>query len=109
MSVATVIVYILLAISGFFAVVGSIGIIRMPNVYNRIHAETLCVFGGTIVGLVAIAIFQGWSTFSLKAIMIALFLFFTSPVGSHALAKAAHESGEDLSSDASVDKLEEAK
>ncbi len=99
---------VLLGISAFFAIVGALGIIRMPNIYNRIHAETLCVFGGAIVGLIAIAIMSGWNSFSLKAIVIALFLFFTSPVGSHAIAKAAHESGIEIVSNGQVDKLKEA-
>lgn len=105
--ICTYLPYALLAISGFFALVGAIGIIRMPDVYNRIHAETLCVFGGTIVGLIAISILKGWSFFSLKAIIIALFLFFTNPVGSHAIARAAHKSGEELSPGSNVDKLKE--
>ncbi len=105
--ICTYLPYALLVISGFFALVGGIGIIRMPDVYNRIHAETLCVFGGSIVGLIAIAIFKGWSLFSLKAIIIALFLFFTNPVGSHAIARAAHKSGEDLWPESNVDKLKE--
>ncbi len=99
--------YALLALSGFFAIVGAIGIIRMPDVYNRIHAETLCVFGGTIVGLIVIAIWGPTFEFSLKAIIIALFLFFTNPVGSHAIARAAHKSGEELYPESNVDKLKE--
>lgn len=100
--------YALLAISGIFAVIGSIGIIRMPDVYNRIHAETLCVFGGTIIALVGIAILKGVSIFSLKVIIIALFLFFTNPVGSHAIARAAHKSGVEIYPKSNVDKLKEA-
>ncbi len=110
--ITTYLPYALLAISGFFALVGAIGIIRMPDVYNRIHAETLCVFGGSIVGLIAIAIlafFKGSlkPLFSLKAIIIALFLFFTNPVGSHAIARAAHKSGVGISPESNVDKLKE--
>lgn len=98
----------LLIISAFFGLVGSIGIIRMPDVYNRIHAETLCVFGGAIVGLFGIAIWKGISVFSLKAIIIALFLFITNPVGSHAIARAAHKSRVEVWKGTTADKLKEA-
>lgn len=113
MSIILLISAILLIISAFFALVGSIGIIRMPDVYNRIHSETLCVVGGSILGFIGIILFGiesdvlVWNSFSLKALIIAIFLFVTNPVGSHAIAKAAHKAGEEPFSGTKVDKLEE--
>jgi multicomponent Na+:H+ antiporter subunit G len=86
---------IALAVGAFFAVVGGIGMIRMPDVYNRIHAETICVVGGTIVVLMGILILKGLTNFSLKVLIIIAFVFLTNPVGSHAIARAAHKSGEE--------------
>jgi multicomponent Na+:H+ antiporter subunit G len=99
---------VLFSVGAFFGLVGAIGILRMPDVYNRIHAETLCVVGGTIVVLIGAAVMKGFDTFSLKALIIAVFLLVTNPVGSHALAKAAHKAGVKLFPEDAPDRLEEA-
>lgn len=99
---------ILLGIGAAFGLIGGIGILRMPDVYNRIHAETICVVGGTIVILIGIAVMKGASVYTLKALIIAAFLFVTNPVGSHAIARAAHKSGVELWPGTLGDKLEEA-
>lgn len=88
------IVKILLIIGAIFGFIGGLGILRMPDVYNRIHAETICCVGGAIVILIGVIVYRGISLFSLKALVIALFLFLTNPVSSHAIARAAHKSSE---------------
>jgi multicomponent Na+:H+ antiporter subunit G len=75
----------------FFSSVGVLGIVRLPDVYTRIHSSgkvaTLGIFG-LIIGT---AILQPETT--VKLIALGLFLLMTSPVGSHAIAAAAHRSG----------------
>lgn len=88
------IVMILFIIGAISGLIGGLGVLRMPDVYNRIHAETMCVVGGAIVILIGVAVYRGYSLFSLKALIIALFLFLTNPVSSHAIARAAHKSSE---------------
>lgn len=72
---------------------GGIGILRMPDVYTRMHAagitDTLGA-GGIIVGL---AIQAGFGLIAVKLLMILVFLFFTSPAASFSLAHAALSSG----------------
>lgn len=78
-------------IGGVFALVGSIGLARLPDFYMRLHgptkASTLGV-GGTIV---ASLLFFSWQEHSLQLheVLIVLFLFITAPVSAHMLAKAA--------------------
>ncbi|KXA88862.1 hypothetical protein AKJ62_04310 [candidate division MSBL1 archaeon SCGC-AAA259D14] len=114
MSGILVVPAVLLIISAVFAFIGSIGIIRMPDVYNRIHSETLIVVGGSILGFIGVALFGIVSSelanyaFSLKALIIAIFLLITNPVGSHAIARAAHKAREKPFPGTRVDKLEEA-
>lgn len=103
-----IIAKILLVIGAFFGLVGSIGIIRMPDVYNRIHSETVVVVGGTVMLMIGVIILKGFSLFSLKALIIAIFLFVTNPVSSHALARSAHKSKVELWSGTLADRLEEA-
>jgi multicomponent Na+:H+ antiporter subunit G len=97
---------VLLVIGAAFGLVGSLGVLRMPDVYNRIHAQTICVVGGAIVALAGACLIEGFSSYTLKALVIAAFLFVTNPVGSHAIARAAHRSGVKLWRGSVADKLE---
>lgn len=105
--IGTLITKILLIIGAIFGFIGGLGVLRMPDVYNRIHSETISVVGGTIVILIGIAVLKGYNIFSIKAILIAIFLFVTNPVSSHAIAKAAHESEVEMWSGTIGDALEE--
>ena len=101
------IAYLFLGVGGACALIGAIGILRFPDVYNRLHANTVVVVGGVIMTLFGVSILYGLSMYSLKALLIALFLFITNPVGAHAIARAAHKSGVKLWPRSIVDKLEE--
>ncbi|HID60891.1 MAG TPA: Na+/H+ antiporter subunit G [Hadesarchaea archaeon] len=104
-----IIAYVLLGIGTACAIIGAIGILRFPDVYNRIHANTVVVVGGAIFLVLGAGILGGISAFTVKAVVIALFLFLTSPVSSHAIARAAHKSGIKLWPKSVADKLEEEK
>ena len=73
-----------------FALIGSIGLMRLPDFYLRLHgpatATTLGV-GGIIIGSVIFFSTQG-DGLSLHELLIALFLFITAPVSAHIVAKA---------------------
>lgn len=75
----------------FFALVGSIGLARLPDFFMRLHgpakATTLGV-GGVIMGSVIFFSTRG-DGLSLHELLIALFLFITAPVSAHIVAKAA--------------------
>jgi multicomponent K+:H+ antiporter subunit G len=75
----------------FFALVGSIGLARLPDFYMRLHgpakATTLGV-GGVIIGSVIFFSTRG-EGISLHELLIALFLFITAPISAHIVAKAA--------------------
>ncbi len=102
-----IIAYILFGIGSVCSVVGAIGIVRFPDVYNRIHANTVVVVGGSILLIIGAGIIGGISVFTLKAVVIALFVFLTNPVSSHAIGRAAHKSGVKLWKKSVVDKLKE--
>ncbi|HEC81779.1 MAG TPA: cation:proton antiporter, partial [Thermoplasmatales archaeon] len=48
MMIVTIIIYIMLAIGVFFNLLGSIGLLRFPDVYTRLHAGTKCTTFGSI-------------------------------------------------------------
>jgi len=88
-----IIAYALMAVGTACATIGGIGIIRFPDVYNRLHANTVLVVGGAITLILGGAVFAHSWGLSVKALVIAGFLFLTNPVGAHAIARAAHRSG----------------
>ena len=101
--------YVLLGIGSACALIGAMGIVRFPDVYNRIHANTVVVVGGVILTLIGAGILGGLNIFTIKAIVIAVFIFLTNPVSAHAIARAAHRSRVKLWRRSVVDKLEEEK
>ncbi|ACE85297.1 Na+/H+ antiporter subunit G [Cellvibrio japonicus] len=86
----SVIAFFLLA-GASFALIGSIGLARLPDFFMRLHgpakATTLGV-GGVIIGSVIFFSTRG-DGLSLHELLIALFLFITAPVSAHIVAKAA--------------------
>lgn len=85
--------WVLLLIGGVFGVIGGLGLIRFPDFYTRLHAagvtDTLCALM-IILGLILQA---GLSVLAVKLALILLFLLFTAPTASHALALAALTDG----------------
>jgi multicomponent Na+:H+ antiporter subunit G len=81
--------WILLLGGGFFIFVGGLGLFRMPDFYTRVHAASLTDTMGAGMILIGLMLQAGWSLNSGKLLMILVFIFFTSPTSTHALAKAA--------------------
>ena len=99
--------YILIIIGIFFDIFGCIGLVRFPDVYNRLQAATKCVTLGTIFLLVGVAVASGSGPISAKAIICAVFILITSPTAAHAIAKGAYASGVELWENSVVDKYAE--
>ena len=79
----------------FFAITGAVGVIRMPDVFTRLHASGVTDTGGA--GLILIGLmFQGGLTLvTVRLALILGFLWFSSPVSTYALARAALAGGEE--------------
>jgi multicomponent Na+:H+ antiporter subunit G len=90
-----------------FDIFGCIGLIRLPDVYNRLQATTKCVTLGTCSILCGTIIVKGFSGTGVKAFLCILFLLLTSPVAAHALARGAHISGIKLWKNSVCDKYAE--
>jgi multicomponent Na+:H+ antiporter subunit G len=99
--------YILITIGIFFDISGCIGLVRLPDVYNRLQASTKCVTLGTILLLVGVALISDVAALNAKAIICAIFILITSPTAAHAIAKGAHASGVKLWEKSVVDKYGE--
>jgi len=81
---------ILIGIGLAFDLVGTIGLVRLPDIYNRLQAATKCVTLGTATLLIGAAVYSGLTALGAKAIVCAVFILLTSPVGAHAIARGAH-------------------
>ncbi|EGL53140.1 MAG TPA: Na+/H+ antiporter subunit G [Methylophaga aminisulfidivorans] len=82
---------ILIILGGFFTLVGSLGLFKLPDFYMRLHGPTKASTLGVGAVLVASAIHFSVKTgdISLHEILVTLFLFITAPVSAHLMAKAA--------------------
>jgi multicomponent Na+:H+ antiporter subunit G len=92
-----------------FDLFGCIGLIRLPDVYNRLQAATKCVSLGTCGIMLGIFIMEGFSALGVKALVAIPFIFVTAPTAAHALARGAHISGVPLWRKSVCDKYEEEK
>jgi multicomponent Na+:H+ antiporter subunit G len=84
---------IIIAIGVAFDIFGCIGLLRLPDVYNRLQAATKCVTLGTCSIMFGIFIIQGFNSLGIKALIAIPFIFLTSPTAAHALARGAHMFG----------------
>ena len=88
-----------------FLLLGSFGILRLPDVYNRLQAGTKCTTFGALFTIIGIGIMEpAWFW---KTLIIALFILLTNPISNHALGRAARKSGVPLCDRSVVDKTEE--
>ncbi len=94
-------------IGALFDLFGCIGLIRLPDLYNRLQAATKCVTLGTCGILLGSLIIFGLTAAGMKAFLCALFILITSPTSAHALARASHIAGVKLWEGSVVDKLKE--
>jgi len=92
-----------------FNVFGCIGLVRLPDAYNRLQAATKCVTLGTCLVLTSVVIMTcGESAATVfKALLCIVFILITSPTAAHALARGAHASGVKLWEKSVVDRYEE--
>jgi len=93
------------AIGTLFLLVGSLGVFRMPDVYNRLQAGTKCTTLGAFLAILGVGIME--PSWFWKALAIALFILATNPISNHALGRAARKSGVALCDRSVVDMTED--
>ena len=98
---------IFISIGLFFDFMGCLGLVRLPDVYNRLQAATKCITMGTCSILFGVFLMYGFTALGIKAILCMVFLILTSPVSAHALAGASHKAGVKLWKKSVVDRYAE--
>ena len=76
-----------------FALIGAVGIVRLPDVFTRMHGAGIVDTLGMGLILAGLMIHEGFTMVTVKLVLIVVFVFFASPTTTHALARAALNGG----------------
>ncbi len=101
--------YIFIVIGLVFDFFGCLGLIRFPDMFNRLHSSIKCVTLGTSSILFGLFLYKGFTPTGIKALLCIVFLVLTAPVSAHVLARGAHKSGVKLWKGSVCDKYAEDK
>ena len=85
---------IFVTVGGIFIFLGALGIVRMPDIFNRLQAGTKATTLGFLSIVLGVLIMrpEWWG----KLVIIAAFVLLTNPIGSHNLARSAHRNQEEM-------------
>jgi multicomponent Na+:H+ antiporter subunit G len=98
---------ILLMAGSLFMLIAAIGVVRLSDVYMRMHAITKAASLGAILMLGAVSvIYVEWIVW-IEALMVVLFIIFTAPIATHMIAKAAYKTGAPKGPGYVVDEMED--
>jgi multicomponent Na+:H+ antiporter subunit G len=100
---------ILISIGLAFDLIGCLGLLRLPDLYNRLQASTKCIVSGTCFILLGTFLMVGFTAAGIKILLCMIFLIMIAPVTAHALSRGAHRSGFSLGNGSVVDKYAEDK
>jgi len=96
-----------MAITGFgiiFLFLGGLGILRLPDVYNRLQAGTKCTTLGAFCTIIGVGIME--PQWFWKTLIIALFILLKNPISNHAIGRASKNIGVPLCDKSVIDKTE---
>ena len=101
--ILSTLIWIALAIGMTFNALGVVGILRFPDVYTRLHADTKCTTFGSIFTSLAVVLYAAgeylkspdgqYAMLALHTVLAVVVLCFTNATSAHAIARAAHKRG----------------
>ncbi len=97
----------LIILGVLFDISGCLGLVRLPDVYNRIQASTKCVVLGTLLIVFGAVLWLGTAAAIIKGLICIVFILIASSTAAHALSRAAHRSGVPLCEGSVVDRYAE--
>jgi multicomponent Na+:H+ antiporter subunit G len=83
----------LVVVGSFFLVVGTVGLLRLPDVYNRMHATSKATTLGASSIFLAGFVYYGPQGAGLTSLVGIVFLFLTAPTGAHMISRSAQKMG----------------
>ena len=87
------VVWFCLLSGGSFSIIAGVGIHRMPDFYARTHAASVGDTLGAGLIVLGLCIHSGFTLVTVKLLFVLAFLWFTGPMATHALVKAAYARG----------------
>ena len=91
--IADILSWLLIMLGCAMSLLGALGVLRLPDVFSRMHAAGMVDTAGAALILTGLMLQAGFTIVTIKLALIIAFLFFTSPTTTHALAAAALDSG----------------
>ena len=91
--IQAIVATLLVVVGAFFLVIGTVGLLRFPDVYNRLHATTKAATLGAASIFLAGFVFWGPQEYGLTSLVGIVFLFMTAPTGAHMISRSAHRMG----------------
>lgn len=85
--------WVLILLGSFFTIVGAFGIVRMPEIFTRMHAASVTDTLGIGFLILGMSLQAGFDLVTLKLVFLLALFFFTGPVVTHALAQACLHEG----------------
>jgi multicomponent Na+:H+ antiporter subunit G len=85
--------WVCILLGSFFTIVGALGLVRMPEVFTRMHAASVTDTLGVGFLILGMGLQAGFSLVTLKLLFLLALFFFTAPVVTHALAQACLHEG----------------
>ena len=83
----------LMVVGAVFTFIAAIGLLRLPDLFMRMHANTKSATMGVGFIMIGVALYFGEITVTTRSMAVVVFLFITAPISSHLLAQAAYFSG----------------
>lgn len=96
-----------MVIGALFSLLAAIGLLRLPDLYTRMHAASKAGVVGAGLILIAVALVSLDVAVALRAMLGVIFLVLTTPVSAHLLARAAYQAGVGLADQTSIDDLKQ--
>lgn len=85
--------WVLIVGGGAFCIIGAVGMLRMPELYTRMHAAGIIDTAGLALLMIGLMLQGGFTLVTVKLILIVVFILYTSPMSTHALAQSALSTG----------------
>lgn len=96
---------VVLVLGAVFTLLAAVGVVRLPDLYTRMHAASKAgAVGGGLI-LIAVAVLSQDAAVAIRAIVGVIFLLLTTPVSAHLLARASYLSGYRPCNETVVDEL----
>src|SRR5436190_20170160 len=111
MNVLLIVLLVLYGVGLFFNLAAVVGIIRMPDLYCRLHSSSKNTTLGSVLIVIGLALREaqvGEGPAAIKVLLIGALVLIVTPIGSHALARAAYKYGVPLWEGSVIDQYADA-